>query len=69
MEWWSTLHQGPTITKLDRPSIHIDMLIPLLVMALGFKVYYVVGLLIRARAELLERERNSKWVRDMLGEP
>ena len=69
VEWWSTLHQGPTITKLDRPSIHIDMLIPLLVMALGFKVYYVVGLLIRARAELLERERNSKWVRDMLGEP
>jgi heme exporter protein C len=69
VEWWSTLHQGPTITKLDKPSIHIDMLIPLLVMALGFKVYYIVGLLIRARGELLERERNSKWVRDMLGEP
>jgi heme exporter protein C len=69
VEWWSTLHQGPTITKLDKPSIHVDMLIPLLVMALGFKVYYLVGLLIRARGELLERERNSKWVRDMLGEP
>jgi heme exporter protein C len=69
VEWWSTLHQGPTVTKLDRPSIHIDMLIPLLVMALAFKVYYVAGLLIRARGELLERERNSKWVRDMLGEP
>ena len=69
VEWWSTLHQGPTVTKLDRPSIHIDMLIPLLVMAVTFKLYYATALLIRARAELLERERNSKWVRDMLREP
>ena len=69
VEWWSTLHQGPTITKLDRPSIHIDMLIPLLVMAVAFKLYYVTALLIRSRVELLERERNSKWVREMLREP
>ena len=68
VEWWSTLHQGPTITKLDKPSIHIDMLIPLLVMALGFKLYYVVAMLMRARVELLERERNSKWAKEMLGE-
>jgi len=69
VEWWSTLHQGPTVTKLDRPSIHIDMLIPLLVMAVAFKLYYVTALLIRSRVELLERERNSKWVREMLREP
>ena len=69
VEWWATLHQGPTITKLDRPSIHIDMLIPLLVMAVAFKLYYVTALPIRSRVELLERERNSKWVREMLREP
>jgi heme exporter protein C len=68
VEWWATLHQGPTITKLDKPSIHIDMLIPLLVMAVAFKLYYVTAMLMRARVELLERERNSKWVREMLGE-
>jgi heme exporter protein C len=68
VEWWATLHQGPTITKLDKPSIHIDMLIPLLVMALAFKLYYVVAMLMRARVELLERERNSKWVKEMVGE-
>ena len=68
VEWWSTLHQGPTITKLDKPSIHIDMLIPLLVMALAFKLYYVTAMLMRARVELLERERNSKWVKEMVGE-
>ena len=68
VEWWATLHQGPTVTKLDRPSIHVDMLIPLLVMALAFKLYSVVALLLRARVELLERERNSKWAKEMLGE-
>jgi heme exporter protein C len=68
VEWWATLHQGPTITKLDKPSIHVDMLIPLLVMALAFKLYYVVAMLMRARVELLERERNSKWVKEMVGE-
>jgi heme exporter protein C len=68
VEWWATLHQGPTITKLDKPSMHIDMLIPLLVMALAFKVYFVMAMLMRARVELLERERNSKWAKDMVGE-
>jgi len=68
VEWWATLHQGPTITKLDKPSIHIDMLIPLLVMAVAFKLYYVTAMLMRARVELLERERNSKWAKEMLGE-
>ncbi|TFH47870.1 MAG: heme ABC transporter permease, partial [Lysobacterales bacterium] len=27
VQWWSTLHQGPTITKLDAPSIHLSMLV------------------------------------------
>jgi len=68
VEWWATLHQGPTITKLDKPSIHVDMLIPLLVMAVAFKLYYVTAMLMRARVELLERERNSKWVKELVGE-
>lgn len=66
VEWWNTLHQGPTITKLDKPSIALEMLWPLLIMALGFKLYYVATVLMRARVELLERERNSRWVQDMV---
>ena len=68
VEWWNTLHQGPTVTKFDKPSIHISMLIPLLLMALAFKLYYVIALLIRAREELLRRERNSRWVEELLDE-
>lgn len=63
VEWWSTLHQGPTVSKIGAPSIHMDMLIPLLVMFLGFKLYFFSALLVRARGEILEQERNSRWVK------
>lgn len=65
VEWWNTLHQGPTVTKFDAPSIHLSMLIPLLIMALAFKLYYAAVVLLRARCEVLERERNSRWVREL----
>jgi heme exporter protein C len=65
VEWWNTLHQGPTVTKLDKPSIHISMLIPLLLMALAFQLYYFTVVLMRARVELLDRERRSAWVQDL----
>lgn len=68
VEWWNTLHQGPTVTKFDKPSIHIDMLIPLLLMAVAFKLFYATVVLIRARAEVLERERNAQWVQEMVSE-
>ena len=67
VEWWNTLHQPATITKLDKPSIDSSMLIPLLIMALAFKVFYGVTVLLRARCELLQRERNSNWVRELVG--
>jgi heme exporter protein C len=66
VEWWNTLHQGATVTKLDRPSIHWSMLAPLLLMALGFKAFAGWVLLTRARSEVLERERNAGWVRQAL---
>jgi len=64
VEWWNTLHQGPTVTKLDAPSIHLSMLIPLLLMAVAFMLYYAALLLYRTRYEVLEREHRSQWVGD-----
>ncbi len=68
VEWWNTLHQGPTVTKLDKPSIHFSMLLPLLVMALAFQFYYFTLVLMRARSELLERERRSAWIQELFAE-
>ncbi|HEX7029164.1 MAG TPA: heme ABC transporter permease [Gammaproteobacteria bacterium] len=65
VEWWNTLHQPATITKFDSPSITGDMLWPLLVMWLGFTLYFIAVALQRARAETLRRERRSAWVGDL----
>ncbi len=64
--WWNTLHQGATVTKLDSPSAHPSMLIPLLIMAFAFKAYFVWLLFIRARNEILSRERSTNWVKKLI---
>jgi len=68
VEWWSTLHQGPTISKLDAPSITSDMLMPLLVMIVGFMLFFAWLLCKRLQGEILERERNARWVEKLIEE-
>jgi heme exporter protein C len=65
VEWWNSLHQGASIMKFDKPSIHWSMLMPLLLMALAFQFYYASTLFQSCRGELLKRERNSKWVTEL----
>jgi len=66
VEWWSTLHQGPILSDIDKPSVHVSMLIPLLIMLLAYKMFYVVSLLIRVRTGILEYECNTSWVKQIL---
>jgi heme exporter protein C len=61
VDWWNTLHQPATITRLDKPAIHFSMLWPLLCMALSFKLYFIASLLVRMRADLLHRDRYRHW--------
>jgi len=62
VDWWQTLHQGATLSKFAKPSMHLDMLYPLYGLIVGFGLCYVSLLLIRARILLLARERNTRWV-------
>jgi len=66
VDWWNTLHQPASITKFDTPSIHISMLVPLLLMALGFTLFYIVNMLARVRNVILQRESGTGWVRERL---
>jgi heme exporter protein C len=66
VKWWNTLHQGASVTKLDAPSIHLDMLIPLIIMAFAFKVLYALLLCLRARSEVLTLEQNLRWVKELI---
>lgn len=52
VDWWNTLHQPASVTKMGMPSIAAEMLIPLLIMGLAFKAYYVTVLLLRIRGEI-----------------
>jgi len=64
--WWNTLHQPNSGILSTKPSIHASMLIPLLLMAVAFKLYYATALLLRTRCEILERERNTSWVQELV---
>lgn len=55
VDWWNTLHQPASVTKLGLPSIHVSMLIPLLLMAAGFTALFVSLVIVRTRAELATR--------------
>ncbi len=66
VEWWSSLHQGPTLIRAGGPAIDAAMLYPLLAMILGFSLLFGALLLRRVRSEVLYRERRKRWVRDMI---
>jgi heme exporter protein C len=42
------------------------MLTPLLMMMVGFSLYFVAVLLVRLRAEILRRERTASWIKEVL---
>ena len=66
VEWWSSLHQGPTLVKKGGPAMDPAMLYPLLAMILGFTFIFAALLLRRVRTEVLYRERRKRWVRDLV---
>ena len=66
VEWWTSIHQGPSLAKMETPSIQGDMLWPLLVMIIGYQLLFFAVLLTGVRAQVLDREKNSRWVSDLL---
>jgi heme exporter protein C len=63
VKWWSTLHQGSSINMGAAPKMAATMLEGMLLMALAFWMYTIAIALMRVRSIMLERERNSEWVK------
>jgi heme exporter protein C len=55
VDWWNTLHQPASITRIAAPGLHADILWPLLVSAIGFTLAFAALVLLRVRAAVLER--------------
>ena len=64
VQWWNSLHQGATIAKIGKSEIAGSMLWPLLTMLVGFMCFYGAVVCMRLRGEVLNRERQSAWVRE-----
>ncbi len=56
VDWWNTLHQPASVIRMGGPTIDGAMLVPLAVMALGFTTYFVTVVLLRLRAEIVQRK-------------
>jgi len=69
VQWWNSLHQGATLAKWAKPSMPGSMLIPLLSVLLGFMLFFGAVLCTRLRAEVLVRERQSTWIKEMVSIP
>ena len=54
VQWWNTLHQGASVSLTKAPSMAKVMLLGMLLMALGFWMYSIAVVMIRARCEIRE---------------
>jgi heme exporter protein C len=53
VDWWNTLHQPASVIRLSGPTIDISMLIPLLLLAVGFTFYFATLVLVRMKSEIV----------------
>ena len=66
VEWWNTLHQGSTVTKLDAPAMSLEMYWPFLFCFFGFCM--LAGWIICKRFcnEVLARNAIRPWVKELV---
>ena len=58
VDWWNTLHQPASVSKLSSPSMDTSMLQPLLVMTIAFSLVGLIIAILRIKAEILIRKNN-----------
>ena len=56
VEWFTTLHQGPSVVRAGGPSLAPEFLYPLLVMGLAFLFLFLTLHLMAMRNEILRRQ-------------
>jgi heme exporter protein C len=59
VEWWNTLHQGPSILVTGGATIDGPFLRPMFIMLVGFTTFYFTVLIWRMHREILARRIRS----------
>jgi heme exporter protein C len=68
VDWWNTLHQPASVFRLGGPTIDSSMLWALLLMALGFTLFFATLLLIRMRTLLIAAKIRALRLSSLEGE-
>jgi heme exporter protein C len=68
VNWWLTLHQPASFTLTGAPSMPPSMWVPLLINVLGIYCLFAANLIGRLKLTILDRERNTQWVRALIRE-
>ena len=58
VDWWNTLHQPATISKLSKPSIDASMMTPLIIMTVAFMMIGLAIAILRIKTEIISRKSN-----------
>tara|TARA_Y100001980_G_C14369984_1_gene175229 strand:- start:8 stop:706 length:699 start_codon:yes stop_codon:yes gene_type:complete len=56
VDWWNTLHQTATISKLSKPSIDPSMMTPLIIMTFAFMMIGIAIAILRIKTEIISRK-------------
>jgi heme exporter protein C len=59
VDWWNTLHQPASVIRMDGPTIHSELLIPLVYSAIGFSLLFFALHMKGMRNEILRRRLRS----------
>ncbi len=68
VKWWNTLHQGSTLSFTEKQKMPDEMLLALLVMIVAVTLFSSAILLMRTRAEILDREYQKRWVKEVINQ-
>ena len=58
VDWWNTLHQPASISKLSSPSIDPSMMRPLIMMTIAFICIGLLIAIMRIKTEIIERKQS-----------
>jgi heme exporter protein C len=67
VDWWYSLHQPASIKFTGESTIDSSMLYPLLLMIVAFYALFACCVLMNIRAELVQREARTSWVKKLAG--
>ena len=65
VRWWNTLHQGASISMTAAPKMAHTMLLAMGLLTVAFWAYAFATAFTRARALVLEHEKDARWVGEL----